>query len=82
MAHVVTFNTSQDIGFPANMHGTSPIVRDYIQNTFEVTYYPDEHMVRPQNPRFTVSLGIPLHPTQLPFSQVGSRKSIRVSSRL
>ena len=38
VASVVTFKTPQDVGFPANMNWTSPLVRDYIKDTFEVTY--------------------------------------------
>jgi len=37
-AQVVTFNTPQAVGFPANMNWTSALVRDDLQNTFEVTY--------------------------------------------
>ena len=38
VANVVTFNTPQDVGFPANMNWTSPLVRDYIKQPFAVTY--------------------------------------------
>ena len=69
----MTFKTPQDVGFPANMNWTSPLVRDYIKDTFEVTYYPDGHMVRPRNPRSALSPRLQLHASYLHSSQGGSR---------
>ena len=30
--------TPEAVGFPTEMHGTAPLLRDYIQKTFDVTY--------------------------------------------
>jgi len=38
VAEVVTVKTPEDVGFPTEMNWTAPLLRDYIQKTFEVTY--------------------------------------------
>ena len=37
-AEVVTVTTPEAVRFPTDMHGTAPLLRDYIQKTFDVTY--------------------------------------------
>ena len=37
-AEVVPVKTPEDVGFPTEMNWRAPLLRDYIQKTFEVTY--------------------------------------------